>query len=603
MNNLSEAELSEHLTGEETLSPEELIHGAKKKGLGPWYATSICGNDITSSCLYVSAISIVYAHALAPLALLLVAAVLYLYRKIYTEVVEALPLDGGVYNCLLNSTRKFDAGFAACLSLLAYLATAVVSAKTSVEYLRDLVPFLPSLETTSGVIIIFAILTIMGIKDSARVALVIFLLHIVTLTIFVFASLWVMFVHHVPLNMVNNWNSLFHQGNWLKSLFLGFSAAMLGVSGFETSANYVEQQQSGVFRLTLRNMWLAVAIFNPLIALLALNLMPEAQIIQAKDDLLSQLGLMVGNHPLETLIDLDACLVLSGAVLTSYVGVSGLVHRMTLDQCFPQIILKSTRRGSYPWISLGFMTLCISILYLTQGNLLSLAGVYTISFLSVMTAFAIGNILIKVNRKELKRTYIASWTTVIIAASATVAGIIGNLIIDYRFLWYFAIYFIPAVTGGILMYLRIPILKGTLIFIDKVLARFSMWRQGVDIKIEEITNVRVVLFVRLGHLNRLLRAFNYINKNEVSNNVLVLRYYVHDDPLIEGQLQKNLNAIRELFPDMKIEYQAREGKFSPKTVDHLSKEIAVPKNMMFMGSLTEKQIFSVQELGGVRIIF
>jgi hypothetical protein len=159
-------------------------------------------------------------------------------------------------------------------------------------------------------------------------------------------------------------------------------------------------------------------------------------------------------------------------------------------------------------------------------------------------------------------------------------------------LWYFAIYFIPAVTAGILIYLRIPILKVALISIDKLLTRFSMWRQGVDKKIEEITNVRVVLFVRLGHLNRLLRAFNYINKNEVSNNVLVLRYYMHDDPSIEEQLQKNLNAIRELFSDMKIEYEARQGKFSPTTVDHLSREIGVPKNMIFMGSLTGKQIYS-----------
>jgi len=76
-------------------TPEELIQGeAKKERLGPWHATAICGNDITSSCLYVSAIAIVYAHALAPLALLLAAGVLYLYRRIYTEVVEALPCPG-----------------------------------------------------------------------------------------------------------------------------------------------------------------------------------------------------------------------------------------------------------------------------------------------------------------------------------------------------------------------------------------------------------------------------------------------------------------------------------------------------------------------------
>ena len=39
------------------------------------------------------------------------------------------------------------------------------------------------------------------------------------------------------------------------ALFFGFSTAMLGVSGFETSANFVEEKKSGVFPKTLRNMW------------------------------------------------------------------------------------------------------------------------------------------------------------------------------------------------------------------------------------------------------------------------------------------------------------------------------------------------------------
>lgn len=388
-------------------SPEELLLGeGKKKRLGPWYATAICGNDITSSCLYVSGIAIFYAGSLAPLALLLAVGVLYLYRKIYTEVVEALPLDGGVYNCLLNCTRKFDASFAACLTLLSYLATAVISAKTAVEYLRTLLPYLPPLEATAAVLLIFAGLTILGIADSARVALVIFLLHLATLVLFI---AWTLPAAQLIPMWVKNWHLIGQDAHWSKALFLGFSAAMLGVSGFESSANYVEQQKPGVFRLTLRNMWLAVTIFNPLIALLALGLLPVPEIQAAKDDLLGRLGLMVGGQTLHTLIVVDAFLVLSGAVLTSYVGVSGLVHRMTLDQCFPQFLLKATRRGSYPLIILGFMTLCISILYVTQGQLLSLAGVYTISFLGVMTAFAVGNILLKVNRRELKRTYVAGW--------------------------------------------------------------------------------------------------------------------------------------------------------------------------------------------------
>jgi len=71
---------------------------------------------------------------------------------------------------------------------------------------------------------------------------------------------------------------------------------MLGVSGFETSANYVEQQNPGVFRLTLRNMWVAVTVFNPLMALLALGLLPIPEISAHKEDLISVLGLKVGGH-------------------------------------------------------------------------------------------------------------------------------------------------------------------------------------------------------------------------------------------------------------------------------------------------------------------
>ncbi len=585
------------------LTPEELLEGKgkKKERLGAWLATAICGNDITSSCLYVSGLVIAQAKGLAPLSLLIAAGVLYLYRKIYTEVVEALPLDGGAYNCLLNCTRKFDASFAACLTLLSYLATAVISAKTAVVCIKSLLPWLPPLETTALVLIIFAGLTILGITESARVALVIFLAHLATLTLFI---LWVL----ATSNLVPMWSVNFSglgQESWTKALFLGFSAAMLGVSGFESSANYVEDQRPGVFRKTLRNMWLAVTIFNPLIALLALGLMPVADIVQPdiKDDLVGHLGLLVGGAPLGTIIAVDAFFVLSGAVLTSYVGVSGLVHRMTLDQCFPQFFLKKTRFGSYPLIVVGFMAMCISILYLTHGELESLAGVYTIAFLGVMTLFGIGNLLLKVNRPELKRTYHAGWVTVIVGVIATSLGILGNLAINFFNLAYFAVYFVPAVIGGIVMYMRIPILKYFLNLIDRVLIKFSHLREGVEEKIQEITNIRAVVFVGLGTLDRMIKAFNYLSVNEDCQNVLIYRLYTEDDPQVELNIHRNVNIIRELHPNLKIEYLARKGHFNPNTVDAISRELDIPKNMMFMGSLTHTQSYSIQDLGGVRIIW
>ena len=116
--------------------------------MGELPATAICGNDITSSCLYVSALAILQAGKWAPLVLLFVAGVLYLFRKIYSEVVGALPLNGGAYNALLNTTSKFLASLAACLTLLSYMATAVISANEAAHYAHSIWQALPLLAGT-----------------------------------------------------------------------------------------------------------------------------------------------------------------------------------------------------------------------------------------------------------------------------------------------------------------------------------------------------------------------------------------------------------------------------------------------------------------------
>ncbi len=82
-------------------------------------------------------------------------------------------------------------------------------------------------------------------------------------------------------------------------------------------------------------------------------------------------------RPLAALVSLDAVLVLSGAVLTSFVGVN--------------------------WILVGFFGLCVSILVITGGRIEALAGVYTLAFLSVMALFALGNVLLKYRRERLPR--------------------------------------------------------------------------------------------------------------------------------------------------------------------------------------------------------
>lgn len=115
-----------------------------------------------ASVLYTTGLVASRAGKLAPVCMLCVAFVLHLFRYVYSEVsrvvagvmvgwvwsglmthrsinhhhpnamlpqaVCSLPLNGGSYNILLNATTKGLAAVCACLSVLSYLATGVVSA-------------------------------------------------------------------------------------------------------------------------------------------------------------------------------------------------------------------------------------------------------------------------------------------------------------------------------------------------------------------------------------------------------------------------------------------------------------------------------------------
>jgi len=406
------------------------ISDRPKKVLGQWRATAVCGNDITSSVLYVSALCAAQAGAWAPVVLLFVSAVLYLYRKIYTEVCSALPLNGGTYTVLLNTTNKKFAASAACLTLLSYIATACISANEAMQYARDLFGGLNVIWATVGVLGLFAFLNIVGLRESSSVALGIFVLHLVTLTVLVLSAAYTVVADPAQFRM--NW-AMPSTANLDRALFFGFAAAMLGISGFESSANFIEEQKEKVFPKTLRNMWIAVTIFNPIISLLALGLLPLEKIQAAPPDLLAQMGSRSMGNLFGSWVSIDAVLVLSGAVLTSYVGVTGLVRRMALDQCLPQVLLAENRwRKTNHWIILGFFALCTSILLATEGNLAALAGVYAIAFLSVMALYAIGNMLLKVRRSRLPRDVRASWFTVTVALAAVIAGLRARSVASRR---------------------------------------------------------------------------------------------------------------------------------------------------------------------------
>jgi amino acid transporter len=577
--------------------------GAAHQKLNQYLATAICGNDILSSTLYVSGIAISFAGIYAPLVLAAIGLVLFFYKSVYSEVVEALPINGGAYNCLLNSTAKPFAAIAGITTVLSYMATAVISGYVAISYLHSLIPSLPLVQATVYLLIFFALLVISGIKDSAKVALGIFSAHIVILSGFVILGIIYMTGGHTfLLENLHNTAAIVHgQHGLLKALFFAFAASLLGVSGFESSANFVEEQENGVFRKTLRNMLIGVAVFNPLTALVVLASLPLATIAQSTDFVLANSALVIGGEILRYLVIMDAFFVLSGAVLTSFVGVSGLISRMASDNCLPNFLNRQNKKGSFPGIVIFFLLLCISILRITRGDMLSMAGVYTIAFLSVMTLFALGNLILRQTRPDLKRTYKAPLPFVILAMLATMLGVLGNIMNDPRNLVNFAIYFIPSV----IIVLSVVYMDNIVRVILNFTHRFPRIHRYFQAYFQHITSGTLVAFLHSPH--SLFEILSYINRNETHHNIMIVNCKEDKKSEFFGSydvINNLLPALRDsgVFPHLNIQTMYVDDTFGPEVVRKVAQQLDVPHSHILIGAIHHFHPFDYADLGGVRII-
>lgn len=573
------------------------------KKLNQLEATAICGNDISSSCLYVSALAIVYAGQYAWISLLMVATVLFFFRKIYGEVVGALPLNGGAYNALLNTTKKSTASLAASLTVLSYMATAVISGSEAVKYAHSIWTVIPILPVTIALLLVFMGLVILGIGESSKVAMIIFLFHLLSLIVLCSFCL-IYFVENGTDTLVSNFK-LPIEGSIFSALFLGFSAAMLGISGFESSANYVEEQQKGVFPKTLRNMWIVVTVFNPLIAFLALAIIPVSTVVDYRDALLSVMGSTAGGNWLSLLIGIDAALVLSGAVLTSFVGVGGLMKRMALDRILPKFLLITNRKGSNYLIFIVFFALCVSILLVTKGDLAKLAGVYTIAFLSVMILFGIGNLLLKLNRSRLPRPEKSSWLGLFIGIFAVFAAIIGNVILNPHYLAIFMEYLIPTLIIVFFMLYRVRIYKLILIMLE-----FAFPEKGLVFKklnrktkqlLDSVNKQQFVFFTNHDNIVTLNIVILYIINNEAARRLKIVSV-LEAGEIANDKLKADIETLNRAYPNINVEFIEEPGTFGPEKIKELSKRWKIPTNFMFIGSPGEGFPYKIEELGEVRLI-
>lgn len=595
--------------------------------LGELGSTSISGNDIGSSCFYVVGISAFYAGLWAPVAVFLVSFVLlYALKNVYLEVITALPLNGGTYTVLLNSTSKSIAAIAGSLTLLSYTAAAVVSSAYAVSYAQYFVD-IPTGLSVLAVLGFFAMLSLLGLKDSSRFATVVFVFHVTVISSLIIHSMyWVCFVDNFTI-LRWNWNHAYDSlpgGEpvpwFFEAVLFGFASAMLGITGFETSANYVEQQRPGVFPKTLFNMWMLVAIVNPLLSLLSFATLMRNEVmgyplLEGLPQNEQILTAMAKTPLLKTLVSIDACVVLSGAVLTCFVGVVGLTHRMALDRCFPSGLLSENRLfGTFHIIITIFSAACISLYFLTGQNVYGIANVFALSFLMVLALFTCGNLILGYKRPELRRIYNCPRWLVFLVLGLLILAIYTNFVINTVSLPLFFGFYGAISLAIVFMFKRVELLRIAIRslasvhsvsdidssdvkgFNERVVAYLSAWY-------ERILSIQVVFFIKENSMSVLNQVVSYVRVNEKCTRIMFI-HIGDQDPEYIACLSRDLKVLQSIYPLMSFEYKvmSHTGGFSGSAVSEAQLVTGIPKHLMFVGCPNKDSPDDIASLGGVRII-
>ena len=386
-------------------------------------AAGVVGADIGTSVFYGTGILFPIVGYLAPLFVLTACLTMWLFKRTYEEGLAMSPYNGGAYSMILRSVGKRTAVFAGALTFVSYLATAAVSSLSGGFYLSSL--FEGGLEPSTVVfisfvpVIFFALLNIKGIKESARLVTGISVFHFGLLIIISLWSTGYIIFHWSEIDFSKFGDfSNFPLPLTSATLAYGFSAAFLGITGFESAAQIVETLEhptSDTVRKLYRAVIILVSFTAPVISLMCLTVLTPDEVQGNINYLLSGLSEKIGGQFLLTIIVLDATFTLFAATNTAFIGFIGLATTMAKHGNLPQFFLKRISHiipqlEGYPFTTISLMLIVMGTSAFVAGEVDIAAKVYEIAFLGVMVSFALGAIIMRNKgfRQSTPKQYLSS---------------------------------------------------------------------------------------------------------------------------------------------------------------------------------------------------
>ncbi|GLB39740.1 putative amino acid permease [Lyophyllum shimeji] len=588
--------------GEERLSE---IRG--QSVLGQFTASALAGNAVLGSVFYALPAVVAVSSVYSPISLFIATLVLFLWRPIMEELVSALPLSGAPYTYILNVSTKSLALVGAALLLLDFASTAVVSAATAASYLAGEVtlPFPPFVGAIS-VIVVFTLVSLAGLKESARIALVVLSFHLATMAVLIVSSSIYWGKTGVD-QLRDNWyaGSAPSASVAARHIFNGFCLGMLGLTGVECTPSYVGRIKKGQFPLVLRNLHIPAIILNCLIMVMVLAVVPLKAVHEGAN-VLSVLAQIAAGQWLRTWVVVDAIIVLCGGVFTGIFSACELLEQLALHRVLPKVFLQALPRTKAPYFSVLSFVAFAGVVYASAGaDLTVISNMFSLVWLTVMSLFPLALLLLKFSRGRLPRNSSTPLAVVVAAAAVSAVVFAGNIAVDPATAGYFAAYFIGIVTVFTATQNKIHLLRWVYWVYDQY-PRLHSWKLtktwGCKL-IDLMTSLKrqpVCILVKTDEINHLFHMILYVRKNEETSCVKMV-FFNEGEEGVPSELEANAKILDEAFPEITIDLVIVDAAFEPANVIALSHRLQISTSLMLMTCPGPAFPYSIAELG-TRII-
>ncbi len=377
--------------------------------------------DIGTSVYYVPGILYETVGNHAPLFVALTTVGFVLLSLKYVEIAWRNPEGGGVVTITTKAFTPRWGCFGGMLITVDYFLTSAISSVSGFYYLASVFPAMQPYvaELAAAGLILLALVNVIGIRESASLALVMAIAALVVNLAVIATVVW----HIGPRGV---WHLLGSVPNparlGVRQWLIGFGGAWLAFSGLESISQLSPAMMEPLRDTARRAMIVVIAtilVTSPVLTLFSITLLSESVKAAHSERFISQIGLSYGGWPVMVAVVATATSLLIFAANTAIIGSYHVFLALAEHGFLPRFVTRRNVQFSTPHVAIIIATVVpVLIVLATNGHMVLLGDMYAFGLLG---AFSLSSISLDVIRWRLHRRGAGFWLGVFTTAMVLTA--------------------------------------------------------------------------------------------------------------------------------------------------------------------------------------